>query len=116
MKKTNWIPSLRKNKPDCMESLYHYSPRKSYGMFRLVVSLLCYLLCGSSRASELEGWPIENIDLFLTQHDDVRHEVFKMIRAHPKETRFEKPVSDPGSRFHEHEEGKPCSQMLRWVN
>ncbi|TGO26999.1 hypothetical protein BPAE_0049g00260 [Botrytis paeoniae] len=81
MKKSNWISRLRKNKPGSMDSLYHYSPRKTCGMFRLVVSFLCYLLCGTRGAKDLEHWRTESIDVFLTQHDDVRHEVFKMIRA-----------------------------------
>lgn len=52
----------------------------------------------------------EDIDAFLTSHDDLRHEVFKMIRAQRNEMAFEEQVFYPGCRFHEHEEGQPCSQ------
>ncbi|KAF7956636.1 hypothetical protein EAE96_003970 [Botrytis aclada] len=116
MKKGKLIPSIHWNKLDFMEGLYHYSPRKTCGMFRLVVSFLCYLLCRTSGAKDLKYWPTENSVMFLSRHDDVRHEVVKMIRVQPEKIRSENLVSAPGCRFHEHEEGKPCPQRLRQLN
>ncbi|KAK6609940.1 hypothetical protein H4I95_02999 [Botrytis cinerea] len=111
MERKNWIPRISMTRsPISMESLYNCSPRKNCGMFRLTASIICYLLCEAQGAIYPKYWPTEDIDAFLTSHDDLRHEVFKMIRAQRNEMAFEEQVFYPGCRFHEHEEGQPCSQ------
>ncbi|TGO61824.1 hypothetical protein BCON_0024g00240 [Botryotinia convoluta] len=69
-----------------------------------------------SNADDLKYWPTEDIDTFLTRHNDLRHEVFKMIRAQREETDFHQQVFNPGCRVHEHGEGQPCSQPYRRAN
>lgn len=119
MERKNWIPRISMTRsPISMESLYNCSPRKNCGMFRLTASIICYLLCEAQGAIYPKYWPTEDIDAFLTSHDDLRHEVFKMIRAQRNEMAFEEQVFYPGCRFHEHEEGQPCSQRTArwWLN
>ncbi|KAF7886977.1 uncharacterized protein EAF02_003624 [Botrytis sinoallii] len=120
MDKDNWMPNITMNTPLSVplsvQNLYKCCPRENCGMFRLLVSLMCHLLCETYNAHCLETWPTEEIDSFLTCHDDLRHEVFKMMRTEREHTTFSEQLFKPGCRVHEHGEDQPCSQLYRRAN
>ncbi|TGO79485.1 hypothetical protein BELL_0031g00200 [Botrytis elliptica] len=116
MERDNWLPVIIMDIPLSVESLYKCCPRENCGMFRLLVSLMCFLLLETYKAHYLKKWPTEEIDSFLTCHDDLRHAVFKMMRTKREQTTFKEQFLKPGCRVHEHGEDQPCSQLYRRAN
>lgn len=108
LNRDNWAPNVFNNRLN-MKYLYDCSPRKSCGMVRLIVALLCWLLCTTRFKTDEKHWPTEEIDKFLGDHKELRLEVLKTIRAQPAGTPFKDPRASPGCQFHEHAEGQPCS-------
>ncbi|ESZ94931.1 hypothetical protein SBOR_4685 [Sclerotinia borealis F-4128] len=102
-----WIPDI-----PMLQKMQDYSPRKSCGLFRLICSCICFILCSIPEKTTINHWPTEDIDSFLVRNDDLRHEVFRRLRAQSVGIKYLDPRIPPYCQFHEHAKGEPCSQRM----
>ncbi|KAF7863069.1 hypothetical protein EAF04_007152 [Stromatinia cepivora] len=107
MSKGKWMPIV-----SVLQRMHDCSIRESSGMSRLVAAFVCYILCTYRATKDEENWPTEELHTLLGNNEDLRLQVCKTLRAHPRGTLFHDPRIGPYCDFHEHAMTDPCPQAM----
>lgn len=108
------MPNVEENSHSLsFQALIECSPRRNSGVFRVVAAAISFILVSLGGKKEEELRPIEKIDSFLARNDDLRVEVYKMLRTGAGEENgfFCDPKLHPCSFYHEHPGDETCASI-----